>query len=202
MFPQKECHLQCVQLGDGFEFFVGNLSEALIKTSTDNFEALWALHPTSYDDRDMFGRSVLLPRWQEAYGRDYKYSGKVKKAVEMSPLVQPYLDMARASIDDRLTGALLNWYDSSRGHYIGPHRDSTENMVEGTPIVTISLGAERIFRLKRWKQAGGARHDFVAHHGAVFVTPYETNLAWTHEVPRRAKDQGRRISITLRALSN
>jgi hypothetical protein len=29
--------------------------------------------------------------------------------------------------------------------------------------------------------------------------PYDTNLAWKHQVPKAAKRLGRRISVTLRA---
>jgi alkylated DNA repair dioxygenase AlkB len=95
---------------------------------------------------------------------------------------------------------LVNWYDGRLNHYIGRHRDSTANMIVGTPIVTISLGEERIFRLRRWREQvkGEEAVDFPATNGAAFVMPYETNLHWTHEVPRRARNRGRRISVTLR----
>jgi alkylated DNA repair dioxygenase AlkB len=99
-------------------------------------------------------------------------------------------------VDARLNGILLNWYDGKFGHYIGKHRDSTDDMVDGAPIVTVSLGEERKFRLRPWKQAGFI--DFDAVPGSVFIMPYTTNLTWTHEVPHSAKYRGRRISITLR----
>jgi len=70
-------------------------------------------------------------------------------------------------------------------------------MVVGAPIVTISLGEERVFRLTHPKRK--VTSDFIARDGSVFVTPYETNLAWKHAVPRFARYRGRRISITLRA---
>lgn len=100
-------------------------------------------------------------------------------------------------VDERLNGMLLNWYDGSLGHYIGKHRDSTKKLVHGVPIVTISFGEQRTFRLRPWKKKG--TRDFAARCGSVFVMPFETNLAWTHEVPRSAKCQSRRISVTLRA---
>ena len=71
-------------------------------------------------------------------------------------------------------------------------------MVVGAPIVTISFGETRRFRLRPPKGQSGLL-DFEAADGAVFVMPYDTNLAWTHEVPKEAKRRGRRISITLRA---
>ena len=82
-------------------------------------------------------------------------------------------------------------------HYIGAHRDSREGLIEGTPIVTVSLGEQRTFRLRPWE--GRGFRDFAAPHGSVFVMPWGTNLAWTHEVPHAAAHTGRRISVTLRA---
>lgn len=111
----------------------------------------------------------------------------------------PLLTWACQTIDPRLNGILLNWYDASQAHYIGKHRDSRTNMIEGAPIVTISLGSERVFRLRPWRREGAVL-DFAAVNGAVFVMPYDTNLAWTHEVPHSARCTGRRISVTLRAL--
>jgi alkylated DNA repair dioxygenase AlkB len=72
-------------------------------------------------------------------------------------------------------------------------------MIEGAPIVTVSYGATRTFRLRPWK--GDGVRDFEARDGTVFVMPYATNRAWTHEVPHNAKSLGRRISITLRAFT-
>ena len=92
---------------------------------------------------------------------------------------------------------LVNWYDGNLGHYIGKHRDDTRDLVKGSPIVTISFGEERPFRLRPRK--GNGFTDFPAREGAVFVMPWETNLEWTHEVPCHRKHQGRRISVTLRA---
>ena len=73
-------------------------------------------------------------------------------------------------------------------------------MVPDTPIVTVSLGAERVFRLTQPEAEG--RRDFPARDGTVFVLPYATNLAWKHQVPRSARRRGRRISVTLRAFED
>src|SRR5512142_1243688 len=70
-------------------------------------------------------------------------------------------------------------------------------MIQDAPIVTISLGEERIFRLSHPRTK--RRRDFAACDGTVFITPYETNLAWKHGVPHSARRRGRRISITIRA---
>ena len=182
-------------LPDGLRVQQGRLPAALMPDA-DGLAALWRLHPAEYHVITMHGRPVATPRWQQAYGADYHYTGRVNRAEPLTPKMAPYLAWAREVVDPRLNGLLFNWYDAEHGHYIGKHRDSTKDMIDGAPIVTISLGAPRMFRLRPWRGAGMI--DLEADHGAVNEIPYATNLAWTHEVPHRAADRGRRISITLR----
>jgi alkylated DNA repair dioxygenase AlkB len=92
---------------------------------------------------------------------------------------------------------LALWYDGSLGHYIGKHRDSTIDLIKGAPIVTISLGESRTFRMRPHKGIGF--QDFVVDNGSVCVIPYATNEKWTHEVPPSRRLQGKRISLTMRA---
>lgn len=164
--------------------------------SAASFDCLWNEHPADYHQILIYGRKVPTPRWQQAYGRDYHYTGQWNVALPLLPILEPFLAWCQAHIDHRLNGVLLNWYDAAHGHYIGKHRDSPKNMVVGCPIVTISLGATRTFRFRPWKGTGF--RDFVATNGSVIVITYETNQTYTHEVLRLAKDEGRRISITLR----
>jgi alkylated DNA repair dioxygenase AlkB len=184
------------QLDAEHRLYCGHLPTSLLPTEAE-FDALWRQHPAQYHEILMHGRPVKTPRWQQAYGRDYRYTNRTNLALPVPKSLQPLLDWARRAIDSRLNGILLNWYDGTFGHYIGKHRDSIADMVEGAPIVTISLGQRRTFRLRPWKAEGFT--DFAAEDGTVFVMPYETNLAWTHEVPHGPKYCGRRISVTLRA---
>jgi alkylated DNA repair dioxygenase AlkB len=163
---------------------------------------LWELHPRAFPTiRQPFtGKSIALPRWQQAYGREYAFSGNVGRALPLPPSLVPFLAWAREEFDRRLNGLLLTWYDAERGHYIGPHRDSTVGLIVGSPIVTISLGATRIFRVRPYKGTGVV--DFPATHGSVFVLPWATNLHTRHEVPRQKRAAGCRISITARAFAH
>ena len=165
-----------------------------------DFRALWAIHPDRFHRVSIMGRETPVPRWSRAYGADYHYSGRTDRAEPVPPLLAGTLAWARETIEPRLNGLLLNWYDGEQRHYIGKHRDSTKSMVAGTPIVTISLGASRPFRLRPWRVAGADFIDVEVGDRSVLVIPWETNLSWTHEVPHRAEG-GRRISITLRAFA-
>jgi alkylated DNA repair dioxygenase AlkB len=182
----------------GHTLWVGRLPDALMP-GLNVFDELWNMHPPAFHEIKMFGRSVKTPRWQQAYGQDYHYSGRVNKALPIPPLLRLFLGWSQDNIATGLNGLLLNWYDGRRGHYIGPHRDSVANMIPEVPIVTISLGDERIFRLRPWPaKLKSEPVDFPAQNGTVFVMPYETNRAYTHEVPPSNRHLKRRISITVR----
>ena len=193
-YENFECHTLD---DDGNLFFCGELPERL-RVDADGFETLWHLHPEAYQIIKMFGQPVATPRWQQAYGVDYYYTGQTNRALPLLQEFEPMLAWSQKAVHEEHNGLLLNWYDGRLGHYIGPHKDDTRDMVVGAPIVTISLGEERIFRLSRSKTS--RKRDFPARDGTVFIMPYKTNQAWHHAVPHFARWRGRRISITIRAL--
>lgn len=163
----------------------------------ERFAELWETHPENYHTLKIHGKEVLTPRWQQAYGKNYRYTGSKNNALAVTELLQPFLDWSCEQIDTRLNGMLLNWYDGQSNHYIGAHRDDMRDLLQDSPIVTISLGQERVFRMRPYKGTGFK--DVTVRNGEVIVIPYDTNLHWTHEVPDFKKYDGKRISVTLRA---
>lgn len=186
-------------LADGeHQILTTRLPEALLRQTS--FERWWSLHPEAFSQIMIHGRMVEIPRWQQAYGKDYHFSGTVNEALDLTPEMQAVLEWCQQSIDARLNGLLFNWYDGAQDHYIGAHRDSRQGLIEGTPIVTISLGEERPFRMRPYRQKGF--EDFLVGDGDVLVIPWKTNLTHTHEVPNAARYTDRRISITARAFED
>jgi alkylated DNA repair dioxygenase AlkB len=167
---------------------------------TTKLETLWALHPEEFHTLLMHGKEVKTPRWQQAYGYSYEYTGSRSNALPTHDLLKPFLIWGQQNVDSRLNGLLLNWYDGAAGHYIGPHRDARKGLVSGSPIVTISRGEERIFRMRPWQ--GDGYKDTLLTDGTALVMPWATNLSWTHEIPKMKKYLGRRISVTLRAFAD
>ncbi|MCI4667568.1 MAG: alpha-ketoglutarate-dependent dioxygenase AlkB [Bacteroidia bacterium] len=177
--------------------YLGHLSADFPVNLGESFEEYWEMHPEDFHPMKIHGRIVLSPRWQQAYGANYRYTGSVNNALPISEKLRPFLEWSQENIDDRLNGILLNWYDGASKHYIGAHRDDNRDLMNGSPIVTISMGEERILRMRPYKEKG--YRDFLLDPGSVVIIPEKTNLHWTHEVPHFARYKGRRISITLRA---
>lgn len=163
----------------------------------NKFTEIWNEHPKDYHRIKMYGKEIATPRWQQAYGKNYSYTGSKNNALPIPNDFNIFLEWAQINIDSRLNGLLLNWYDGQKGHYIGAHRDDTRDLHQDSPIVTISLGQERMFRLRKYKEKGFK--DITVRNGEVIIIPWNTNLKWTHEVPNFKKYTGKRISITLRA---
>jgi alkylated DNA repair dioxygenase AlkB len=187
-----------IDLDGSHGVWMGALPDNLHLTS-DGFEALWALHPQHFHEVRMFGRLTPVPRWSQSYGWDYRYSGTLHKAAPIPLSLAPLLAWSQTHIHPSFNGLLVNWYDGALGHRIGPHRDAEPELVEGAPIVTISFGEARTFRLRALRDRRA--HDIEVTDGSVLILPYATNIAFTHEVPASKKRRGRRVSVTVRAFT-
>jgi len=178
---------------------IGRVGEELIPTA-EQFDEIWNLHPLEHSELFIHGKQVKMPRWDQAYERDYPFAKQVAVA-EPAPLrMRRYLDWCQREIDKRTNGLFVNWHDGAQSHYHGKHRDSVSGLVEGSSIVTVSLGEERVFRLRAYPD-GKPKFDFVLQSGDFIVIPWKTNQRWTHEVPKFVRYRGRRVSVTLRAFA-
>jgi alkylated DNA repair dioxygenase AlkB len=175
--------------------FIGKIPSSL-KEELPDFEDLWETHPEDYHLVKMLGKEIPTPRWQQAYGFDYEYTGSKQNAFPIDANLKPFQDWCKKEIHPQMNSLLLNWYEGEKKHYIGPHRDSPIGLLKGSPIVTISLGEERVFRFRPWR--GKGYQDFVVKEGTVVIVPWDTNKTWTHEVPHFVRFKKRRISVTLR----
>ncbi len=185
-----------IALDDRYSIFLSSRAE-IFRLDQTAFQSLWNTHPDDFHEIRIHGKWIKTPRWQQAYGKNYHYTGSKNNALPITAELEPFLTWSQHHIDQRLNGLLLNWYDGAQSHYIGAHRDDTRDLHPDSPIVTISVGQERVFRMRPWQQKGFK--DLTVRHGDVVVVPWDTNTRWTHEVPHFKKYAGKRISLTLRA---
>jgi len=191
--------MQRIKLDEEHALWASTLPETHVWKDA-GFEEAWNLHPERRHVVMMFGKPVEVPRWQQAYGATYRYTGSSNTALSIPKLFVPLLNYAKHEVDARLNGILLNWYEGG-GDYIGPHHDDTRDLIEGTPIMTVSFGESRTFRITCGKGKEKQTVDQSADNGTIFVMPWDTNQVWKHSVPKSKRYKGRRISVTFRAFS-
>lgn len=77
-------------LADGLQIWEGKVPEALA-WSDAIFSRFWSLHPEQYHTVKMFGKPTFTPRWQQAYGANYRYTGSINNALPIPRALLPIL---------------------------------------------------------------------------------------------------------------
>jgi alkylated DNA repair dioxygenase AlkB len=90
----------------------------------------------------------------------------------------------------------LNFYRDGRDS-VAPHNDHLDVLVEGYPIALLSLGAVRRMAI-RAKQPPRRVLDVDLEPGSLLVMSYDTQLHYTHGIPKTKEPVGERISLALR----
>jgi alkylated DNA repair dioxygenase AlkB len=156
-----------------------------------------------------FGHAV--PR-DEAYygdpGTEYTYSRReyqplpwipellaLKARVEQATPATSYanLRLARTGYNALLCNLYRDGNDS-----VGLHADAEPEM--GSVIASVSLGAERLFRLKR--KNGSVEFSARLPHGSLLIMAGETQKTFTHEAPKEPVITQPRINLTFRRIEH
>lgn len=165
-----------------------------------DFDTLWNLHPEEYGLVKMQGKLIHTPRWQQTYGRSYKYSGMNHPELPIPEKFKIFFDWANESGYGPFNQMLINWYQNGL-HYIGKHRDSSEELEPDSPILSISLGETRTFRIRDYS-SNEIVDDLQLSNKLVVVMCGTFNNDYTHEIPKingiKGLSSGKRINITFR----
>lgn len=177
---------------------VGRLPKELF-VAEDGFQTFWNLHPGDRHEIMMYGKTVRVPRYQQAYLRDYTFSGSTSKVLPLPDEFAPYLAWANSlGYPGEFNGFLINWYEAGE-NYIGSHADDEKQLVPDSPIITITLalpGEPRVFRLRDREKK--IVKDVQTPNGIVLVMGGAFQREFKHEIVKTAKPVGSRISITIR----
>jgi alkylated DNA repair dioxygenase AlkB len=94
------------------------------------------------------------------------------------------------------TSVGLNLYRDGRDS-VAPHNDHLDEIAAGFPIVLLSLGATRRLTIRAKEPPRRVLHVDLAA-GSLLVMGYETQLHYTHGVPKTRDPVGERISLAFR----
>jgi alkylated DNA repair dioxygenase AlkB len=94
------------------------------------------------------------------------------------------------------TSVGLNFYRDGRDS-VAAHNDHLDEIVPGCPIALLSLGATRRMTIRAKAAPRRVLHVDLAA-GSLLLMSYETQLHYTHGVPKTTEPVGPRISLAFR----
>ena len=140
----------------------------------------------------------------------YKYTGGYHRAKQIPS--DSYLAEILVAVQDFCKDHNLNYSDfnscmvtkyDTHDTCIPPHSDNESSIVEGSNILTVSIGGTRNIVFRR--RPPGAYHEekLTVKHGQCYLMSRKSQDAWDHAVPKidAADFDGPRISITFRKLA-
>lgn len=152
-----------------------------------------------------YGRWCDQPRATTWFGRWFLASSRYSRYTD-APAPGAHL----ASLTERIAeqwhvaanAILVNRYEP--GDSVAWHADD-ERLLAPAPIVSVSLGAERTFRIRPAGKdmaarvaTGGEHLTARLQHGDVVVMSHSMQSHYVHEVPAFKSDVGERINLTFR----
>ena len=139
--------------------------------------------------RRMYDRDVDVPRLLAHFTLEPEQEG-------VPPTIRLAARCVIAATGVPFTSVGLNFYRD--GHdSVAPHNDHLDEIVAGYPIVLLSLGATRRMTI-RAKQAPRRVLHVDLEGGSLLVMSYETQLHYTHGIPKTQGPTGPRISLAFR----
>ena len=152
-----------------------------------------------------YGKESLVPRlesWHGDKGMSYTYSG-IK--MDAKPWTKNLL-MIKESIEPiaktTFNSVLINYYRDGKDR-VAWHSDDEKELGKNPVIASVSLGAERKFKLRHKKyKENQLQHEVFLQSGSLLLMSGSTQHHWLHEIPRTAKPIGPRINLTFRVIKN
>jgi alkylated DNA repair dioxygenase AlkB len=193
---QMRHNTERVALAPGFHLITGFLPPS----TADNYyhrlrtEVLW-------EERSirLFGKLVLQPRlvaWQGVEA--YTYSGQTLLPAPFSPAVVELLETIEKTVGLSFNTVLLNFYRDGRDS-MGLHADDEPEMGRYPVIASLSLGAERRFRIVPFDKAVEPV-SLLLPEGSLLLMLGDAQRYARHELPKMPKLTEGRINLTFRSI--
>jgi alkylated DNA repair dioxygenase AlkB len=154
------------------------------------FEELRAVVPWKAERRRMYDRDVDVPRLTGHFRLGPAEGAAAPEAIHAAAA------RVVAATGVPFTAVGLNFYRDGRDS-VAAHNDHLDEIVQGYPIALLSLGATRRMAI-RAKRPPRRALDVDLAAGSLLVMSYETQLHYTHGIPKTREPVGERISLAFR----
>lgn len=161
--------------------------------SADDANALFheLIHDAEWNaqKRMMYERELDVPRLMFSY--------KIQDGEKpLPPLLRRAAEKVIETINVPFTNIGVNLYRDGKDS-VAPHNDHLHELQQGKPIVLLSLGATRRMTVRAKQPPKRVLHtDLEA--GSLFVMSYDTQIHYTHGIPKTDEIVGPRISLAFR----
>lgn len=146
----------------------------------------------------MFGREILQPRMTAWMGSAaYTYSRIRHEPAPMPAVVGDILERVENHLGTFFNSVLGNLYRHG-GDSVAWHSDDEPELGPTPTIASVSLGAERVFQIRRVGAAYAERVDVVLRHGDLLVMRGRSQSDYEHAVPKVRETVGPRVNLTFR----
>ena len=147
----------------------------------------------------IYGKTHLFPRSMSWFGKvPYTFSGvTLKQDVKPPEPLRILLDLVRDTYSDKLNCCLLNYYKDG-SDYINWHSDDEFIFDSKEPIVTLSVGGSRRFKVRSILNHSDVE-EYDSGHGDIIVMPPGFQQTHQHSIPKTSKQVDPRLSFTFRS---
>ncbi len=156
--------------------------------------------PWQQDQIRIAGRLLPVPRLQCWMGdADYSYSGLRLKALAWYPPVLALKQQIESVTGRQFNSVLLNYYRNGQDS-VAWHADDEPELGPEPVIASLSLGAERPFRLRPKASERPERQRLLLRHGSLLLMGEGIQNNWLHELPKVKGLEKPRLNVTFRQL--
>lgn len=171
------------------------------ETAQAIFKEIEANPDLKSDTVTVFGKAHTVKRRAAAYSASqnpltYRYSGKVMHASTAPPSILQLARRLEKDLAQPFNFVLVQAYDAGDVS-LGWHADDERDIEKNSTIASISLGATRDFQLRE-NTPKSPILTIPLKDGTLLTMEGTTQQYTKHSVPKRAKQQGRRINLTFR----
>jgi len=171
----------------------------------DEADALlkWCRHQIPWEAGEVvvFGKRHPIPRrhcWFAPAGVVYRWSGTTMEPNAMPDALKVLTERLHEQLGVHFPTALANLYRDGSDR-MGWHRDDEALLGPKPPVVSLSLGASRDFKMR--PRGGGPAHTLPLLHGSVLLMEAGCQDHWEHALPPRKRVHGPRVNLTFRPLA-
>jgi len=189
--------------GNDKERGFGRLWEGFLtkEEADDLFEKLENCGKFHKEKIKILGKEIETPRLVTSFGEKnttFVYSGRSETVGDEG---WSFLENVKNKIEE-VTGQTVNYVHTNEyrngNDYIGWHADKTKTLEDGSMIISLSVGAERKFQLKKKEKGAKIEIDQVLKHGSLLTMEGNTQKYWKHRVPKDKNLQKKRFNLTFR----